>query len=350
MKKIMVLFGMLIMMMGMVYGAITVVDDFNHPDGAITTSSQNNLSYNYISNACDYLDNEIRCDAENNRNYMNVTDGMILSFDYKCDAGECRFSFGSVNDSGNYYFDFVAGNGGVDGVHYIYAGGVGNYFVVNLDHTVYHHVEFLYDFSEKSINLTIDDVSYGNYTTLWNMYEFQFYEIRHLAGGGATFFVDNLTLDTGCTADWVCSGYDSCNASDVAPCDNVTDNNACAEAYAGDYSEFIAQPCNYCQYDLSFVSETVCDSVTDLKQVTYTDNNFATCCNVTLLGSDCYFGSEETGYINESCSIHSYTADDIGEATINAIATAFIFIGKIAIVLIIIFGIGYFGVRKGWFK
>ena len=145
-----------------------------------------------------------------------------------------------------------------------------------------------------------------------------------------------------CVADYVCSGYSSCNASDVAPCNNVTDNNACGYTYTGNYSEFTPQSCNYCQYDLSFVSETVCDSVTDLKQVTYNDNNFVTCCNVTLLGSDCYFGNQSTGYVNESCSIHAYTSDDIGEATISAIATAFIFIGKIMIILMLLVVILYF--------
>lgn len=49
-----------------------------------------------------------------------------------------------------------------------------------------------------------------------------------------------------CTPDWICTGYESCVSPLVnATCNSVFDNNACGEAYGGDYSEFTPQVCVY---------------------------------------------------------------------------------------------------------
>ena len=47
-----------------------------------------------------------------------------------------------------------------------------------------------------------------------------------------------------CTPDWSCSGYGSCNISDLSPCNDTIDNNNCSVAYSGNYSEFTPQPCD----------------------------------------------------------------------------------------------------------
>jgi hypothetical protein len=48
-----------------------------------------------------------------------------------------------------------------------------------------------------------------------------------------------------CAPDWICSLYGECNTSDLQPCLDVTDQNACGASYTGDYSEFTLS-CNYC--------------------------------------------------------------------------------------------------------
>lgn len=134
-----------------------------------------------------------------------------------------------------------------------------------------------------------------------------------------------------CTPDFVCSNYGSCNVSDLSPCDEVTDNNVCGENYTGDYLEFSAQACNYCSSDFQETGTTEC--VNDFRNVTYTDLNFATCCNVTLLSNDC-----DNPYSNqESCSdVFSYNAEDIGEASVDFVARSIIFFKTVVVIMLLL--------------
>lgn len=102
-----------------------------------------------------------------------------------------------------------------------------------------------------------------------------------------------------CNQNWSCNSY-TCNISDSAPCTNVTDLGECGQAYTGDYSEFSPQSCNYCIHDLSGLN--VSDCVDGLEEFCYEDLNFTTCCNITDLGSDCYFGNDSEGCIISDCA------------------------------------------------
>lgn len=150
-----------------------------------------------------------------------------------------------------------------------------------------------------------------------------------------------------CVPDWQCSNYAACNASDLAPCNETTDLNTCGLVYSGDYSVFADQPCDYCSGD--FVEDNRSDCIDNIQVACYTDQNFATCCDITNdLVNDCLFGVvQESGCQNESCG--GYTADydsgDIAPASINAIGV-FIIIFGMFVPLIIIGYLGYLGWRK----
>jgi len=162
-----------------------------------------------------------------------------------------------------------------------------------------------------------------------------------------TFQVNN------CVPVWICDGYGACNTTDAQACNSASDSNVCGINYTGDYSEFSPQVCNYCSYDSLLLNQTDCDSVTDLQLVTYQDLNFSTCCDITKLGSDCLSGSwVNSSYypINSSCSIFDYTAEDIPKGIISLLATAIIFIGGFAVVILIFFGLSYLLNKKLWSK
>lgn len=124
-----------------------------------------------------------------------------------------------------------------------------------------------------------------------------------------SFTVDN------CIPDWSCSGYGTCNESDLAICTGVTDLNSCSMNYTGNYSGFLPQECNYCSIDLTELNRTDC--INDWQIVGYEDLNFASCCNITGLAFDCMFGNESIGFLNQTCSIFDYSDEDIAKATIN---------------------------------
>jgi hypothetical protein len=136
-----------------------------------------------------------------------------------------------------------------------------------------------------------------------------------------------------CEPDWSCNGFTACNTTDEQTCNSVVDQNTCGLPYEGDYSEFGVFPCNYCSRDIVVFNESACSATTDDKTVCYLDNNFATCCNVTGLGSDCYADvpqSEDTVCVAESCSFFSYTSNDITGAVINFVSKGFITLSLLA--------------------
>lgn len=66
--------------------------------------------------------------------------------------------------------------------------------------------------------------------------------------GGVSLYVDDVEAwdyDTfgwnntaPCTPNWSCSGFDTCNASNVEPCLAVDDLNACGEAFSGSLADY----------------------------------------------------------------------------------------------------------------
>lgn len=144
-----------------------------------------------------------------------------------------------------------------------------------------------------------------------------------------------------CEPSWSCTGYGSCNISDLAPCDTVVDSNSCEQNYTGDYSEFSPQSCDYCAYDLDLLVLGACDVDAGIRSDLYEDLNFATCCNITLQVSDCAFGNETQGYINNSCTTNyqsEYESSDIAKVVIDFIVTWGIaiiaLIGVVALVIL----------------
>jgi hypothetical protein len=174
-----------------------------------------------------------------------------------------------------------------------------------------------------------------------------------------------------CVPDWQCSGYDTCNTSNQAPCNAVTDMNACGDTYSGDYSEFSAQTCDYCAFS---VTHPVTGDTSTCEVYGYPNNtalltNFATCCNVTKLASDCLcdngtvsldyrlgtnyaycvFGFDEadivseTWYLTGSCGGYQsqYTSADIAPAAIDGLTIFVITIVGLAGLIAIYIGASF---------
>lgn len=104
-----------------------------------------------------------------------------------------------------------------------------------------------------------------------------------------TFEVNN------CVTAWSCSDYGSCNASDLAPCNDTIDLNVCGLPYGGDYSEFTAQACSYCVPTQTLTYDrSLCTTPQSYYNTSILNTNFATCCNITQLASDCYCSQNST--------------------------------------------------------
>ncbi|MCJ7768013.1 hypothetical protein MUP79_06450, partial [Candidatus Bathyarchaeota archaeon] len=149
-----------------------------------------------------------------------------------------------------------------------------------------------------------------------------------------------------CIPDWSCTGFSACNISDEQTCNSVVDLNTCGQAYTGDYTEFGDFTCNYCSRDIVLLNETACSEHS--KTVCYLDNNFATCCNVTGIGSDCYGDvpqSEDTVCALVSCSMFTYSENDITGAVINLIGKGFVTLSILA-GLIAIIGVGLWAYNR----
>lgn len=133
---------------------------------------------------------------------------------------------------------------------------------------------------------------------------------------------------------WYCSSYGSCDILDLSPCDSTIDSNNCGRTYIGDYSEFTPQPCNYCSADWLRDSQ---ECINDTRLINWTDLNFATCCNITGLSSDC----DNPNPSSEVCSVFEYSEGDIGSALYDTIMVFIIifgqFIGALILLLIIIY-------------
>jgi len=143
-----------------------------------------------------------------------------------------------------------------------------------------------------------------------------------------------------CIPNWQCGGYGVCNTSDLAPCINATDTNNCGLPYGGDLSEFSPQNCDYCTPDWQRDFQ---ECISHIRQINWTDLNFATCCNVTLLSSDC-----DNPYANEeACSMFDYEESDLPKATVDVIVKFILGFG----VFVAVFVFGFVGIRiYRWFR
>jgi hypothetical protein len=71
------------------------------------------------------------------------------------------------------------------------------------------------------------------------------------------FWDFSITDNAACVPNWTCSGYGSCNSSNLQVCNAVTDQNVCGGVYGGDYSEFSSQACIYLEPYLNYTFEAV---------------------------------------------------------------------------------------------
>jgi hypothetical protein len=137
-----------------------------------------------------------------------------------------------------------------------------------------------------------------------------------------------------CIPDWTCTGFNACNISDRRVCTAATDLNACGLPYEGDYTEFGEFVCNYCDADIFLLNQSDCanDSILSC----YDDLNFAFCCNVTGLGSDCYGGvqqTEEVVCVEEACEsggMFAYSENDITGAVIGTLGKGLVTVSILA--------------------
>jgi hypothetical protein len=160
----------------------------------------------------------------------------------------------------------------------------------------------------------------------------------------------NLTIQfeiDNCVPSWSCGGYGSCLTNDTALCTGAIDLNLCGIAYGGDLSEFTSQSCNYCSYDVVQLNESAC--VSGSKTVCSIDNNYATCCNVTVLTSDCYGTvfppTSDVVCGAATCSMFGYGAEDITGAVIDGAAKLVIGLASVAFLVGMIY-VGLFAYNR----
>ena len=186
--------------------------------------------------------------------------------------------------------------------------------------------------------------------------------------GTGTFYYDIYAIDealnpsienisfiiTECVPSWECTGYGSCNTSDLQACNSTFDFNYCGVAYTGDYSEFSPVACNYCTASTIQISQSDCGFyVTGRQKTLYNYTNYAACCDLTGIPTDCdanyLFGVGNSSsftsgtwalYIVDSdCSHFEYDAADAAPAIIDGIVKAIIaivaFAALIGIILVI---------------
>jgi hypothetical protein len=197
---------------------------------------------------------------------------------------------------------------------------------------------------------TIDATAWGN-----GYYYYHIYANDELDSPSEEYI--SFQIDV-CIPAWVCSGYDACFANDTQACNAVTDTNVCGEAYGGDYSEFPAQSCNYC-------TATATTSVTHFGNTTCQYDllmtNWAACCNVTQLGSDCLytfttppttanFTATDSITVFEACSAYlaTYAVADLDNIFADMLGTTgAVFVAFIGLIVLVLIGVWAYRKIKG---
>ena len=195
---------------------------------------------------------------------------------------------GAIKETDRYTFFFEFGNGKKE--HQInlkcdeklyYRGGLYDYpvFVCGSNWVDFDISNLNPSNIEAVIVKKINDNNYNiNVKTYGTVNRIDFHSI-----GGLNIVSESVLIQT-CVSDWVCDGFDICAVDDTTTCNSVVDNNACGFAYTGNYSE-VEATCNYCSQSLVQVLGSC--GVDETQSVSYYDNNFFTCCDVTGLSSDC---------------------------------------------------------------
>ena len=220
-------------------------------------------------------------------------------------------------------------------------------------------MEIFVDLNNKQFDLTFAGIKLNENKNFRNscdnISEIKFNPYVVITNAVETISFDSVIVEyeNQCIPNWSCSGYGVCNSSDLQPCNSTIDNNVCNESYAGDYSEFSPLVCDYCtpnwqsEYTACQTNDSMQKTYTDLntcgestglpidngtwsscnycnediwqiesacypsgediiKDISYTDNNYFTCCGVTGILSDCSIDySPYNTTTQENCSLQN---------------------------------------------
>lgn len=161
-----------------------------------------------------------------------------------------------------------------------------NLDIVNV--TIRNDTTLYYSFYEENITASIKVFTNDSInTTLWSDGLYNIFISIKDSANNTIFYQSDFNI-TSCFPDWVCVGYLPCNISDLTLCSNVSDANFCEdETYTGDFLEYGNFSCDYCVPILYNLSPAVC--VASIRNYSVQNVNFATCCNITNLSSDCVY-------------------------------------------------------------
>jgi len=259
MKKIMILLLTAILMVSGAGAVPDMIEDFNHPNGAINQFSYNNHGFVYNTaqgsgDYCDYVNNEGYCSTEQNQAGFNKTGyggNYIIEFDSKWDDNSAFNLGGGLGTQWGIKLEMM--NGG--NVNYNPDNGGATLLGAYLEDTWYHFT-ILVDETARNVTIWVDDDEYSGFTWSNNLPTGYFLQSE----GGSSIWFDNITIDSPCTPDWSCSGYSECLLNEQE-CDEVTDLNACGEVYGGDYSEFSLQSCSLFDYGEEDIAGASVDTI-----------------------------------------------------------------------------------------
>lgn len=183
-------------------------------------------------------------------------------------------------------------------------------------------------------------VANGSDNGVWDMYIFGNDTSSNENELYLSFTVDN------CIPNWVCSGYGTCNISDLSDCIGATDSNTCGLSYTGDLSEFPPQACDYCS-PVIILHTNATECVDDWQLRLRQDYTFETCCNVTGFASDCWDdlpNPEKFFWVNTTCS-QFYSEEDIASSLFDTIIKFVLVLSGFVIIIILSF-VGTFARKK----
>jgi hypothetical protein len=100
---------------------------------------------------------------------------------------------------------------------------------------------------------------------------------------------DAMWWNISCVPDWSCSGYGNCLSNDTQPCNATIDNNQCGGSYAGNFSEFQPQVCDFCMPNWNCSGYGNC--LQNNTQICNTTADLNNCYAQTNLSSDQYTGN-----------------------------------------------------------
>jgi len=156
-----------------------------------------------------------------------------------------------------------------------------------------------------------DDIYYKDFTcdvpingtNDWTLVEAYDIATNYDSTNPALSFFCNTTVV--CVEDWVLD-TPTCLIND-SYIKSYTDNNSCGTVGDLPVDNGTQSLCNYCSEDIVLSSETECyfNGTAGVKNITYIDNNYFSCCAITGIGSDCSIDfSPYNDTIEESCSLY----------------------------------------------